>query len=205
MRVQMVDHARKSPGKCGRCGVAIEIKSPYRWAKGRYGPKMVRCMSPSCSFKQSELTTSEYSSRLLEAQEAFESAVIDAASIDDLKSAQSDAVAAVRELSDEQREKLDNMPEGLQQGDTGQLLEQRADACESLADELEGVDIEEPENTGEEEWEAFAEENDMEQGEDEEPDAYEGRVREQQDERIKTAVDEAREELQGVDWSDAEG
>lgn len=62
----------------------------------------------------------------------------------------------VRELGEEQREKFDNMPEGLQQGDTGQLLEERADQCEEWAnaideaadaletalDEIEGMDAE---------------------------------------------------------------
>ena len=44
---------------------------------------------------------------------------------------------ALRELGSEQQEKYDNMPEGLQQGDTGQMLEERASNCESWADEIE--------------------------------------------------------------------
>jgi hypothetical protein len=44
---------------------------------------------------------------------------------------------SVRELGEEQQEKFDNMPEGLQQGDTGQLLEERAQGCESWADAIE--------------------------------------------------------------------
>lgn len=45
----------------------------------------------------------------------------------------------VRELGQEEREKFDNMPEGLQQGDTGQLLEERADGCDAWADEIESA------------------------------------------------------------------
>jgi PAS domain-containing protein len=45
----------------------------------------------------------------------------------------------LRELGQEQQEKLDNMPEGLQQGDTGQLLQERADSCESWANEVESA------------------------------------------------------------------
>jgi len=44
---------------------------------------------------------------------------------------------SLREIGQEQQEKYDNMPEGLQQGDTGQMLEERANACDSSADELE--------------------------------------------------------------------
>lgn len=42
----------------------------------------------------------------------------------------------IRELGQEQQEKFDNMPEGLQQGDTGQLLEERAQQCEEWADTI---------------------------------------------------------------------
>jgi hypothetical protein len=45
----------------------------------------------------------------------------------------------VREVGQEQQDKLDNMPEGLQQGATGELLQERIDACESSADELETI------------------------------------------------------------------
>lgn len=49
------------------------------------------------------------------------------------------AAEELRELGNEQREKFDNMPEGLQQGDTGQTLEQQAADCESAADEIEAA------------------------------------------------------------------
>lgn len=54
---------------------------------------------------------------------------------DDLRS----IAQAVRELGEECREKFDNMPEGLQQGDTGCLLDERATGCEEWADSIEGT------------------------------------------------------------------
>jgi hypothetical protein len=48
-------------------------------------------------------------------------------------------IDTIRELGEEQGEKFDNMPEGLQQGDTGQLLEERRDGCESWAGEIESA------------------------------------------------------------------
>ncbi len=43
----------------------------------------------------------------------------------------------IRSLGQSEREKYDNMPEGLQQGETGQTLDERANNCESWADEVE--------------------------------------------------------------------
>lgn len=43
----------------------------------------------------------------------------------------------LRGLGEEQQEKLDNMPEGLQQGSTGELLSERAEGLSSWADEVE--------------------------------------------------------------------
>jgi hypothetical protein len=55
--------------------------------------------------------------------------ITDPSGIDDL-------ITAVEELAAEQREKFDNMPEGLQQGDTGQTLEQQADTLDAAAEEF---------------------------------------------------------------------
>lgn len=38
-----VKACRKSPGECGACGNVIEIGQPYKWAKGRYTAKKIRC------------------------------------------------------------------------------------------------------------------------------------------------------------------
>ena len=56
-----------------------------------------------------------------------------ASDVDDLRS----LAETLRELGSEQQESFDNMPEGLQQGDTGQMLEERANNCETWADEIE--------------------------------------------------------------------
>lgn len=87
--------------------------------------------------------------------------------VDDLRS----LAETLRELGSEQQEKYDNMPEGLQQGDTGQLLEERANNCETWADEIEQAcdtydsEVSDVDNMG---WEDFdlteeAEEDEIEQ------------------------------------------
>jgi hypothetical protein len=76
----------------------------------------------------------------------------------ELESSRSDAVSEVTNLRDETQSKLDNMPEGLQQGDTGQLLQERIEALDEVISNLEGVDVsfEEPdkeEDQSDEEYE----------------------------------------------------
>lgn len=44
---------------------------------------------------------------------------------------------SIRSLGQEEQDKFDNMPEGFQQGETGQLLEERANNCEAWADEID--------------------------------------------------------------------
>ena len=46
---------------------------------------------------------------------------------------------SLEELAQECRDAYDNMPEGLQQGDTGQLLEQRAEGCEEAANAIRDI------------------------------------------------------------------
>lgn len=111
--------------------------SYYKWSF-RYGPTRYSKTYP----RQSQLTQSEYLSGVYELQEE----IADAGpyeSADDLEAARDDWASRARDLGSECQDKFDNMPEGLQQGDTGQLLEERAQAMEQWADDLEGVDISE--------------------------------------------------------------
>jgi len=72
---------------------------------------------------------------------AFYSAIYGA--FDDTSLSSSDDIRSlaeqVREIGQEEQSKLDNMPEGLQQGATGEMLQERIDACESSADELDSL------------------------------------------------------------------
>lgn len=49
-----------------------------------------------------------------------------------------------REIGQMQQDKLDNMPDGLRDGDTGAFLQERADACEAWADEIEAAELPDP-------------------------------------------------------------
>ncbi len=96
---------------------------------GAYSSRELRQKHP---FKRSQLTSSDFLSQLYD----WEDSIADfAGTHDELQ----DFADTIRQLGEEQRDKYDNMPEGLQQGDTGQMLEQRADACEAAADEIENI------------------------------------------------------------------
>jgi len=49
----------------------------------------------------------------------------------------SDLCGDIQSLGEEQREKKENMPESLQMGPTGELLEERADMCDETAEAFE--------------------------------------------------------------------
>lgn len=63
----------------------------------------------------------------------LESSIQAADDVDGIRS----VLEEIRELGEECQGKLENMPEGLQQGDTGQLLEERAGQCEEWASTIE--------------------------------------------------------------------
>lgn len=86
--------------------------------------------------KRSQLTHSAYQSAFADLEDAIAALSAD----DGLEDAVSEVASQFRELGDEQESNLSNMPEGLQQGDTGQLLESRKERCYEIADGLEGID-----------------------------------------------------------------
>ena len=95
--------------------------------------------------KPSQLTTSPF----LKTRYGIEEC-LSAWTLDDVTTDIRDEIAQeIRDLGAEAQESFENMPEGLQQGDTGQMLEERAQSCEEWADAIEQVDI--PERTVEEE------------------------------------------------------
>lgn len=50
-----------------------------------------------------------------------------------------EAADAIREIGEEERAKFDNMPEGLQQGENGQAMEEAADTIENAFGDVEGA------------------------------------------------------------------
>lgn len=134
-RVHFVKKARKNYPHDG-----IKKGESYYWWAFRYGGKHKSKTMP----KQSQLTGSEFLSTVYSFQEELEEGTFEATAegLEEAKDERDRIVDELRSLADEQTEKRDNMPEGLQYSETGTLLEDRENYCNEFADELEAVDLE---------------------------------------------------------------
>lgn len=118
----------------------------YYWWKFRFGGKYMSKTPP----RPSQLTQSDFLSRQMELEERIgDMSASSYSTFEELKSDVEDIVNEIRQLGEEQGEKVGNLPDSLQQGPTGELLEGRASSCEDWAGELEGVDLEQDEPTEE--------------------------------------------------------
>lgn len=118
-------------------GTNIKAGESYYWWKFRFGGKHYSKTAP----KASQLTQSEYLSQLYDFQEQLGGlSTGDFNEPDDLNSWKEEFVSNLETLRDEQEEKKSNMPEGLQEGPTGELLQERYDSLDSAINELEGID-----------------------------------------------------------------
>lgn len=104
----------------------------YNWHL-KTGPRSSREFRQVEPPKPSQLTTSAFIGTIGDMELEIAEFVHD----DSLPDVLEEFAGRARELGEEEREKYENMPEGLQQGPTGEMLDERANACESWADEIE--------------------------------------------------------------------
>lgn len=151
----------------------------YVWAiKTQRGGITLRSKTPP---RQSQLTLSEYKSaawELVERLEDFQKP----SDISDLVSFRDELVSDAENLRDEQQEKLDNMPEGLQQGDTGTMIQERIEALESFIEELGDIDFDCDIDMDEEYPGGGSEDPTQEEWEEERQEKYDQRLQELFDE-----------------------
>lgn len=174
-RVTFVKKAQKAQGACGKCSTKIAVGDSYRWWKFRYGGKRIRCGKPECAPRASDLTQSAFYSQLYSIQDALDAAIT-ARSVDDLRAVGDE----LRSLGEECTSNRDNMPESLQDSDTGELLQTRADECESKADEIDSAADEL--GSAADDWKEYAEQEGMEKEEGESDEDFEQRVTDAMDE-----------------------
>lgn len=113
--------------------------------------------------KQSQLTRSEFAGAMCDFQDEIAALTAD----DGLESSVADIAGRIRELGEEQDSKKDAMPEGLQEGPTGQLLQERSEKCGEIADELDGIDFSDAPTVAEDSSKAEGAEDDDDQTEEE--------------------------------------
>lgn len=111
----------------------IRAGDSYWWWKFRRGGKRFSKTAP----KRSQLTQSEYLSQLYELEDDIAQLPADSSLADSID----DIVSRLRDMASECESKRENMPEQLQDSESGQLLEERKDTCENAADEIEGIDM----------------------------------------------------------------
>ena len=100
-RVTIVKKAQKAQGNCRKCGKPINAGAPYKWAKPRYGAKVVVCAN--CQITPSMTSSSK--------MVACWGAVEDIGEAGDTRSraeALRSAAETAREVGEEYQESADN-------------------------------------------------------------------------------------------------
>jgi hypothetical protein len=135
-RVNIVRKARKAR-RCGRCGDTINPGEGYRYWSFRFGGTYIRCMKSECSPRPSDLTQSKmadaYSAQESAQDELNKLRADDPGDQDTVTSVVETFAESVRSVADEYRE-ADEAIGGGGYTESGE----RADALETVADELEG-------------------------------------------------------------------
>ena len=133
-RVNRVEKSRKEQ-KCSKCGIIIPVGGAYVWAKPRYGSKIVRCTT--CGIKSWETSGSDYVRTIGSLQDEWRDSYGVGEGVAE------EIAESLEELRDNCQDSLDNMPEALQYGPTGEMLQERIDNLDSVIDELGNLDPEE--------------------------------------------------------------
>lgn len=150
---RVTQHMRQGRGKgfnCAKCGKPIvKGEGYYMWGiKAQVGGTTYRQHVGCGMVKQSQLTHSKMSGAYA-AIEACEEAIARAEEPGDLASALNDCATEIESVKDEYQESLDNMPEPLQQGPTGEEITEKVEALEEFynvltdkANDLDGEEFE---------------------------------------------------------------
>ena len=131
-RTNVVKSARKVQGTCRSCRKEINIGDGYKWAKPRYGARVVVC--GSCQITVS-MTSSSKMVAVWEAQESFDTT----GNIDDIVSALESLAEVANEVGQEYQEAADNQREYFPDSDVAADNEDKASQLEDWAGSLESA------------------------------------------------------------------
>lgn len=188
-RIERINKARNKY-KCSKCNKTIEVGMPYLKATPYRQRPIIRCTS--CGLKSYETSGSEYVKEVGAIVEDWRENY----SIED--GTAEEIATTLEEIRDQQQESLDNMPENLQCGGTGEMLQERIESLESAISELENASWGDCEDEAREEVESEMgnyEDYDPESGEFESEEDFnaelESRVQELTEEKYGELIDEA--------------
>lgn len=154
-KIQKIMKSRKEQ-RCSKCREIIPAGSSYYKAEPYAGPVIVRCMR--CGLRAYETSGSAYIQRVGELVEQWEETYGSPTS-----DTTADIIAEIESIQEECESNLENIPEQLQEGSAGTLLQERIDELDSCHSDLENIDWDQIEADLEDEAkEDYAEENDIE-------------------------------------------
>lgn len=147
-RLNRVTKARQAQGKCGRCGAAIEAGDAYRWWKGRYTRRNVRCMRSSCTPQPWELETNPLKAEAMQGEDAHANATSMTSDAASAASYLREAIDVATSVSEQLQERIDNKSgSGFEQSSEVDALsqsqydfEEYVSEAETIADDLEQLD-----------------------------------------------------------------
>ncbi len=178
-RVNYVKKARKD-------NPVAKAGEPYYWWKFRYGGKHYSKTPP----RPSQLTQSEFLGGVYSAQEQLE----DCEDLEQLRDTIEEVKGNIEALGEEQSDKLYAMPDSLQSGPTGELLENRQSQCEEFCSELENIDTEFDEDEVKGEVKEDLDRDDYDSDEE-----YEQAIEDGVEEKRTAKFEEAHGEATGID------
>jgi len=129
-RANFVKKARKDYLEAG-----IKKGESYYWWKFNFSSTIHRSKTAP---RRSQLTQSDFLSQVYDIEDRI--AEIDYDNFEDEKDS---IISDLENLRDETQEKLDNMPEQLQEVGSGEILSNRVESIEEMINELEGCDLDE--------------------------------------------------------------
>lgn len=129
-KVQFIKKSRKEH-TCGKCRNTIPVGSQYYKGILNFHSDIIRCTK--CRLEHWEVTTSDYQLQVGEIMYRWQ---------DNYGVVSENISSDLEYIKDELQDKLDNMPEQLQESDSGMLLQERIESLETAIDELDNIDVE---------------------------------------------------------------
>ena len=131
MSITRVSKSRKE-FECQKCGKKIPVGTAYLRSKRNFAADIIRCTE--CGLQPYELSSSEYVQEIGHLKSAWRE---DFGTGD---GAWEQISSFLEDIRDDLQERLDNMPEQLQQCTSGECLQNRIDGLDAAIDELSELD-----------------------------------------------------------------